>query len=889
MAAKSFTDIVYTFVKTGYAGLDASVRASGFSALDIAKSLGAQRSNVCTALNILVRDGRLEKIEGKTVLYRPIPQSEQPDPFELEIIGSDGTLKKCVQMAKAAVIYPPHGLHTLLVGQSGVGKTSFVEYMHRFAIQKGALLETAPFVSFNCAEYANNPQLLLAQLFGYVKGAFTGADQDHEGVVQKAHGGILFLDEIHRLLPEGQEMLFRLIDKGEYTPLGSNEKRSAQVLLTAATTEDPGSVLLATFRRRIPVVIQLPSLKEWTLEERMELLMRLLAKESAHIKNEISITRSAAISFLLYDCSGNIGKMQNDVQLSCAKAFFSRVIHKLDNVPLLIHYSDLSLSVRQGLLAYEQHNLEINRILDKWNCPYEECTGSLCCPSIPDQGQDYNIYTVADCCYEAQQGKDLSAEEIQENVFFDIVAYTNAVLRSNNPKRVVESVLSEQVQDFLQAASKRFDRIYSQQVYQALSCHLFWAEKHGEDPRYDFSNSIFIQRDMKEEYEFSRSYICSLQQKKGLKIALQEAAILALLLCVEDAFHNTSVSILLAQYGESTATSTSKVVQNLTGAHNIYAYDRELEKDFRTVYCELRDLIGTMPPNKPVLIFSDSSAMGLVGQLLAEECGMDIRVIDQVSVSLVVAAARYTMIGQSMDEILARMSSTIPAPLMMRSTGGRERVILTLCLTGEGSAAVTKNIILSHLGARCKGVSILPMPVCGTEDLKYRISKIMKEKELVAIVGTSNPHIYGVPFIPISELILNSGYSTLHRCLDIPQDNMDQADYRDLFSKLKDEITGIDVDRFSVLCMSFIEEIVSRLPLDNADETVHLIMHLACNLSWKKNGEPIPQVPIDPSYLELHKEAYAVVKNALQPMEKAFQCEFSQNEIIFLLMIILQQ
>ena len=61
--------------------------------------------------------------------------------------------------------------------------------------------EEAPFVMFNCAEYANNPQLLLSQLFGYTKGSFTGAVKDKAGLIEEANGGVLFLDEIHRLPP----------------------------------------------------------------------------------------------------------------------------------------------------------------------------------------------------------------------------------------------------------------------------------------------------------------------------------------------------------------------------------------------------------------------------------------------------------------------------------------------------------------------------------------------------------------------------------------------------------------------------------------------------------------------------------------------------------------
>ena len=92
----------------------------------------------------------------------------------------------------------------------------FAECMYHFAIDSEMLSADAPFVSFNCADYAQNPQLLFGHIFGIKKGAYTGAAQDSPGLIAKADGGILFLDEIHRLPPEGQEMLFTFMDKGVY-------------------------------------------------------------------------------------------------------------------------------------------------------------------------------------------------------------------------------------------------------------------------------------------------------------------------------------------------------------------------------------------------------------------------------------------------------------------------------------------------------------------------------------------------------------------------------------------------------------------------------------------------------------------------------------------------
>ena len=141
-------------------------------------------------------------------LVNYVETKESVDPFA-KLLGNNNSLMNQIGQAKAAIVYPPKGLHTLILGESGVGKTTFACAMHEYGMQiRQKTKEEYPFVTFNCADYFNNPQLLLSQLFGHAKNAFTGADKDKVGLVEKANGGILFLDEIHRLPPDGQEMLF---------------------------------------------------------------------------------------------------------------------------------------------------------------------------------------------------------------------------------------------------------------------------------------------------------------------------------------------------------------------------------------------------------------------------------------------------------------------------------------------------------------------------------------------------------------------------------------------------------------------------------------------------------------------------------------------------------
>ncbi|MBV9259345.1 MAG: sigma 54-interacting transcriptional regulator, partial [Ktedonobacteraceae bacterium] len=87
----------------------------------------------------------IDKPDGRSAMDKPIATS-----FET-LIGSNDGLKVAIQQAKAAILYPPRGLHTLLHGPSGVGKTTLARLMHAFALEQHALPPDAPFVSFNCA------------------------------------------------------------------------------------------------------------------------------------------------------------------------------------------------------------------------------------------------------------------------------------------------------------------------------------------------------------------------------------------------------------------------------------------------------------------------------------------------------------------------------------------------------------------------------------------------------------------------------------------------------------------------------------------------------------------------------------------------------------------
>lgn len=347
----------------------------GVTASELSKLMNLDRGNVSRYLNQLFKEGMVKKSEGYPVKYSCTMCIDQKNNNDNKkkykeikrntldtLVGAKLSLQMPIQQAKAAILYPPRGLHTLILGETGVGKSMFAEAMYNFAIESKVIKEDAAFIRFNCADYADNPQLVIAQIFGVKKGAYTGADSDRDGLLKKANGGILFLDEIHRLSPQGQEMLFTYIDKGYFRVLGDTEKLvHVEVQIIAATTEDPQSFLLKTFSRRIPMVITLPSLKEKNTKERYYLLREFIENESQRVQKSIYINKSALTSFLLYDCPNNIGQLKSDIQLSCARAFLKYKAKSKDYI--LVEQEDLHQRVKMGLMKLQNYRDEVDEIL----------------------------------------------------------------------------------------------------------------------------------------------------------------------------------------------------------------------------------------------------------------------------------------------------------------------------------------------------------------------------------------------------------------------------------------------------------------------------------------------------------------------------------------------
>jgi len=229
------------------------------------------------------------------------------------IVGGAPEMEKLYRMiAKAAQSNHP----VLILGESGTGKELVARSIHYSGI-----FRDRPFIPVDCGSLV--PTLIESELFGYVKGAFTGAVQAKDGLLNMAAGGTVFFDEIGELPVDLQAKLLRAIQEREIRPVGSTKRLSIDVRILAATNRDlEQAVAQGAFRRDLYFRLNVLNLKIPPLRERRQdiplLAGHFLERASRNSGCERLLSDAAMKALLAYDWPGNVRELENCLERACA-------------------------------------------------------------------------------------------------------------------------------------------------------------------------------------------------------------------------------------------------------------------------------------------------------------------------------------------------------------------------------------------------------------------------------------------------------------------------------------------------------------------------------------------------------------------------------------------
>ncbi|MFL2100891.1 sigma 54-interacting transcriptional regulator [Desemzia sp. FAM 23989] len=868
-----------------------------FSARELAEALELDRTNVSRYLNELYADHKVHKIVGRPVLFQfKSPRSKKEDGESKafsKMIGYNLSLKIMVQQAKAAILYPPRGLHTIIFGQTGTGKSVFARSMYEFALEAKAMPQDAPFISFNCADYAQNPQLLFGHIFGVKKGSYTGATEDTPGLLKKADGGILFLDEIHRLPPEGQEMLFTFIDKGVYQPLGESGKEyEASVQIIGATTES-SDVLLSTFKRRIPMSITLPPLSERTIDERYQLVAAFLQQEARRLNQEIVAERDVILAFMLYHPEANIGQVERDLKLVCAKAFLHYRTNDEDH--LNITQKDLPLQVQKGLLLKKEAPDRLNRIIKPQQNRFVFESNHQDSDYFLGSGEDMSVYNaieerVDELLRSGAQNIDLE-KFVQNGMGHYFNDYIEQLASREVQKELISTDILEATEMVYDIAEKRLNRTFNNSTRFAFSLHLqSTLDRIRENRPIIHPNLNGVRKQYSKEFQVAIELSSLIEEKFVIEIPLDEIGFITMFLTIDlkekSEELQEKVGVFVMMHGKSTASSMLETVQELLDTKFGIALDMPLTMKVKEMYEWVRITIRDRMKDyaQGILLLTDMGSLNSFGDILAEELDMPIKTLSMTSTPIVLEAVRMASLGRSLEDIYQSCQRGMSNSIQQNFTVKKDKkpVIVVTCFTGEGVAKKLEEKLETEIDTTM--TKIIPLQFLQREQFRQRIDQLMEKYDLKAIVGTVGFDYSSVPYYSAFDIFEGNKLTDLkrHLELDFPVEEMAHS--------LEGTIKSVDsVQELLELVRDVVDKLLVNMQFQiDAGVKVGVILHLVFLVDSLRTEAFLRPFPNKEMFVKQNRILMDVTKTTCIVLERRYEIQFPEDEIAYLAYMLLE-
>jgi len=264
------------------------------------------------------------------------------------LIGLSAAMQRVYKMIEKV---SQHEYPVLILGESGTGKELAARSIHFSGARKDR-----PFAPVDCSALV--PTLIESELFGYVKGAFTGAMQAKQGLLEAAQGGTLFLDEIGDMPVDLQAKLLRALQEREVKPVGSTERRPINVRVIAATNRDLDAAIRAgTFRQDLYFRLNVVQIKLAPLRDRKSdiplLVTAFLEKFSNPQGPARTISEEAMRRLIAYDWPGNVRELENAIERAVALGS-GPIVHMADLPSNLQYPSSERVPEKDEILPLEE-------------------------------------------------------------------------------------------------------------------------------------------------------------------------------------------------------------------------------------------------------------------------------------------------------------------------------------------------------------------------------------------------------------------------------------------------------------------------------------------------------------------------------------------------------
>ncbi|MEH7121021.1 sigma 54-interacting transcriptional regulator [Neobacillus vireti] len=811
-----------------------------------------------------------------------------------QLIGFEKSLKEALQQIKTSIYYPDNGLPLMLLGPTGVGKTFLAKLIYDYSRVKKVIAEDAPFHVFNCALYANNPELLTSYLFGHSKGSFTGAIKDQMGLIEQANQGILFLDEVHRLDREGQEKLFTFMDQGTFSRMGeTNVVRKSKVRLIFATTENL-SVFLETFLRRIPITVNVPSLEERGQTEKSQFIQHFFTEECKLLGIPIHVTNKVLDILNKYNYTGNIGDCKNIIKYACGCAFSKKTKNKdeisvtLQELPGQIYKNSPQLfdnyaSKEGGVLFHPYKKKQILHVnetkINQMEQTYRNCLGYF----SKLENNEWKEPEFLEKCTE-----EITA--MMDNLIFE---------RPNESKSFMMEFNLSSIQDIFRYLEAQYHIKYDGNSVYTLSSYLFFKSHpfilNKQDEILTKQMLQFIKKQYKVEYLIVAKIMSFIEKRMELNLDNEDIILMTLFLCKSQIqHHDNRVKAMIIAHGYATASSIANVCNRLLGEKVYDFIDMPVNSSIKDIKQQMLKYMEENDTSNGLVVLVDMGSLSLLHDQIKEAIEGPLLCIDQVSTSSALEIGNYLSQGKSIEEIVKPLEQFVqPNINLYYPLKRKEYAIVTSCFTGIGTAAQFQQLLSESME------DLLDIKVVSHDFQRLKENGIneppLKIYDVLAIVATANPGIEGINFISLEDIISGKGENDVFKIFEkiAPPETIRKVNDRIIknFSlrRVIDSLTILDTEKVISKVEEGIKQLENQLrqKLPN-DKKIALFVHVSCMIERLIRKSPISEYPNQEAFEREHKKEISMIKNAFSVLEKTYSVQMNMAEIGYIFNIINQ-
>ncbi|EJE4563078.1 MULTISPECIES: sigma 54-interacting transcriptional regulator [Enterococcaceae] len=874
------------------------------TAIQISEMFNIKRNTASRYLNELLDEGRLIKVNTRPVLFfhkqlvesalkREVKKEyssfaelknariEEKDTFD-SVIGRNGSLSNVIDQLISATNYP-EGLPILLNGESGTGKSMLAKKVYEYCLQQGILGDKSPFVVFNCAQYFNNPELLSSQLFGYKKGSFTGADMDRGGLIEEAEGGILFLDEVHRLPPEGQEKLFILMDQKVFSRVGETDnKRNANIRLIFATTEDVHSSFLPTFLRRIPMVCYLPNFSDRTYRERRDLVFLMLKKEANILRCSLRVSSTVIYILTHAEHKGNVGEVKNLIRRVCAQEFSAQK----DKNPVDIRRS----SIPEEMITANIDLLNEKKFLNEpvLFTPLMEIRESKEV-TIFNRYADRFISNVLRT-FNSLREDSIDQTEFQQQVLSDLYSFIDQLIFNDlNTSQEILNYMIRQIQESFQMVLHAKNSFFNGNDIFIIAHYLL---KKNDNSHFNIDEAElerlyqYLQKSVKQDMAtlfqmLENNLDISLTKFDKLFIQLTQAV---------GSVNQTEQSMfggLIVAHGYATASSISSVVNRMLKVHIFDSFDMPLDVSVDELIERVEIYIKNNQYQEGLLLLVDMGSLHNIGRKLVQSISSPIILVNNVSTEMALWGGNLLQQGLSMIEISEKMkeSGKIHCQIIYPEKKKKKMIVIS-CSTGYGTAIKLKEMFMK----------IMPeeSPIqFAAQDFEQILKngfemEIFKSNEVIGLIGTKDPYIEGLLFISIEDLFSDKDNRLLkllekHTTKELAEVVNNEMIKNLSLNKIIDSLTILDSSKIITQiepCIESLERFMNRQMNNNQKLTIYV--HISCMIERLIRGQQMDSFPQDDYFIEHQERLCSIIRMAFQPIEQLYNISLPVEECYYI-------